>query len=223
MAYVPWALFGIMVLFGAIFAIVALRQSGKANAAADRADQAHAALAAMEQRARAAEAQIAEAQQRAQMAEQRIAHAEERAQKAKEAGKAAEAAAEEAQRRAEQALAEARRADSALQQRRNEADEKARKSEMRARSLHDWAKQQWEARREPDRQKAQAQQGSFQAQLDAFLELRRTPITFRVETEIDRMAAPLIERHAGSDERVVVEGDLVRITFPVDPSQGFRA
>jgi hypothetical protein len=49
------------------------------------------------------------------------------------------------------------------------------------------------------------------------------PVTFRIDSEIDRMAGPLIERHAAADEKVVVQSDLVRITFPVDDSKGFRA
>ncbi|MEQ9076591.1 MAG: hypothetical protein RLP09_22225, partial [Sandaracinaceae bacterium] len=73
-----------------------------------------------------------------------------------------------------------------------------------------------------DRQKAQGQQGSFQAQLDAFLDYRRKPVTFRVEGEIDRMAAPLLGGYA-QDETVEVDGDLVRVTYPVDPALGFRA
>jgi hypothetical protein len=36
------------------------------------------------------------------------------------------------------------------------------------------------------------------------------------------LAAPLLGRQA-TNEQVEVEGDLVRIGFPVDPSQGFRA
>ncbi|HJL18996.1 MAG TPA: hypothetical protein RMH99_25260 [Sandaracinaceae bacterium LLY-WYZ-13_1] len=222
-AYLPWALFGVMVLFGAVFALVAVLQARKAGKAQDDAEAARMQLAQVEARARAAEARIQEAEQRANMAEQRITHAEERVEKAREAAKAAEARAEDAERRAGEAQQAAQRADSALQQRRDEAEEKARKAQLRARSLIDWARQQWEARREPDRQKAQGQQGSFQAQLEAFLEYRKKPITFRIDSEIDRMAGPLIERYAGEQEHVQVQGDLVRVTFPVDASKGFRA
>ncbi len=142
--------------------------------------------------------------------------------KARDAAKSAEARAEEAERRAQQAEGDARRADSALQQRRSAAEEKARQAEQRARALIDWARGQWEARREPDRQRAQGQQGSFQAQLEAYLEYRREPVGFRVENEIDRMAAPLMARFA-QNERVDVQGDFVRVSFPVDPALGFRA
>ena len=167
-AIVPWILFGIMVLFGLIFAIVAWRATRRAGDMEEGAERAQHALSQME------------ARQRAQQA------------------------------------------DSALQHRRDEAQEKQRKSQARARSLLSWARQQWEARREPDRQKAQGQQGSFQAQLDAFLDYRRKPVTFRVEGEIDRMAAPLLGGYA-QDETVEVDGDLVRVTYPVDPALGFRA
>ena len=47
-------------------------------------------------------------------------------------------------------------------------------------------------------------------------------MTFRVEGEIDRMAAPLLGGYA-QDETVEVDGDLVRVTYPVDPALGFRA
>lgn len=222
LAIVPWALFGIMVLFGMIFALVALRATGKARDAEEKATAAQLQLAQMTARAQAAEGRIMQAEQRASLAEQRIAHAEERMTRAKEAAKEAEARAAEAERRSQQAYDEARRADSALQQRRSAAEEKARQAEQRARSLLEWAKSQWEARREPDRQRAQGQQGSFQAQLEAFLEYRREPVGFRVESEIDRMAAPLLARFA-QNERVDVQGDFVRVSFPVDPSLGFRA
>ena len=222
LAIIPWVLFGIMVLFGIIFAIVAWRSTRRANDAEERADRVTAAYQQMEARAMTAESLIQQANQRAQIAEQQIAHAEEKAQKARDVAKAAEQNAEEAARRAEAARAEAQRADSQLQARRDDADDKVRKAEQRARSLLAWAKQQWEARRETDRQKAQGQQGSFQAQLDAYLEYRRLPITFRAETEIDRMCAPMMTRFA-TDETVDAQGDLVRITFPVDAAAGFRA
>lgn len=221
-AIVPWACFGIMFLFGSFFAVFSLLARKRANEMEDRANEAQLALAQMEARARAAEARIAQAEQRAQLAEQRVAHAEERMSKAKDAAKDAEARKAEAERNAQQALDEARRADSALQQRRDAAQEKARQADQRARSLLDWARQQWEARREPDRQQAQGRQGSFQAQLEAFLELRRAPVSFRVESEIDRMAAPLLARFA-QKEQVEVQGDDVRVRFPVDASLGFRA
>ncbi len=219
----PWALFGIMVLFGAIFAVVAWAATRRANAAEDRAHLASGALAQMEARARAAEARIGAAEQRAQLAEQRIGHAEERMQKARDVAKSAEQRAADALARAERAEQSARQADAQLQHRRDAAQDKARKAELRARSLLDWAKQQWEARREPDRQKAQAVQGAFQQQLEAYLGHRRQPITFRVEGEIDQLAAPLIPRYASADQAVVIEGNLVRVSFTVDASLGFRA
>lgn len=221
-AIVPWACFGIMFLFGTFFAVAALLARKRAGEMEDKANAAQLALAQMESRAQAAESRIAQAEQRAQLAEQRIAHAEERVAKAKEAAKEAEARMAEAEQRAQQALDQARRADSALQQRKNAAEEKARQAEQRARGLIEWARQQWESRREPDRQQAQGQQGSFQAQLEAFLELRRAPVSFRVDSELDRMAAPLLSRFA-QHEQVEVQGDQVLVRFPVDASLGFRA
>lgn len=223
LAIVPWALFGIMVVFGMIFSIVALRAVRRANDAEDRADAATAALAQMEQRALGAESQINEAVQRAQIAEQRIHHAEDRMQKARDVAKAAEQQAQAAGHRAQQAASQAQQADASLRERRDAAADKTRKADARARSLLQWATQQWAARREPDRQKAQAVQGAFQQQLDAYLQHRAAPIVFRAESEIDRMAAPLIERYAAATQTVQREGDLVRIHFPVDPSLGFRA
>ncbi|HEY8428336.1 MAG TPA: hypothetical protein VIL20_08175 [Sandaracinaceae bacterium] len=222
MAIVPWALFGIMVLFGAVFALVALRATGRARAAEEKASSAELRLAQMTARAQLAEGSIADAEQRARMAEQRAAHAEERAARAEEAARQAEARAAEAERRMQEAYEHARRADAAFRERKSAAEEKARQAEARARALLEWARSQWEARREPDRQRAQARQGSFQAQLEAYLEHRRAPVAFRLESEIDRMAAPLLNRFA-QDERVEVQGDDVRISFPVDASLGFRA
>jgi len=219
----PWALFGIMVLFGTLFAFVAWRTTRRANDAEQRAGHASNALAQMEARAQSAESRIAQAEQRAQMAEQRIAHAEDRMQKARDVAKIAEQKAVDANRRADEAASSARHADSQLQNRRDEAQDTARKAEQRARSLVEWAKQQWEVRREPDRQKAQAVQGAFQQQLEAYLGHRRQPITFRVDGEVDRLAAPLISRYAPADQTVALEGDLVRISFAVDASLGFRA
>jgi chromosome segregation ATPase len=221
-AIVPWTCFGVMFLFGAFFAVVSLLARKRAGELEDKANGIQMALAQMEARAYAAESRIAAAEQRAQLAEQRIAHAEERTAKAKDAAKDAESRKAEAERSAQQALDEARRADSALQQRKSAAEEKARQSEQRARGLLEWARQQWEARREPDRQQAQGQQGSFQAQLDAFLELRRAPVSFRVESEVDRMAAALLPRFA-QQEHVEVQGESVTVRFPVDASLGFRA
>ena len=219
---VPWALFGVMVVFGTIFAMVSWRASKRASAAEDRLARMEAALSSTEQRAQHAESQIEQADARARAAEARIAEAERRAEQARDTARAAELRAEDMERRADGALAEAQRADSQLQARRMEAQDKARKAEQRAQSLLEWAKQQWETRREPDRQKAQGLQGSFQAQLDAFLSYRREPISFRVESEIDRLAAPLIERFA-KGETIEVRGDEIRVGFPVDASQGFRA
>ncbi|MEC7524737.1 MAG: hypothetical protein VYE22_32960 [Myxococcota bacterium] len=221
-AIVPWVLFGIMVLFGLIFAIVAWRATRRAGDQEEAAERAKMALSQMEARARAAEGQIADAQARAQRAEASIADAEERARRAEQAAEDARRAAAQASGQAQQALQRAQQADSALQQRRDEAAEKQRKAQGRARSLLSWARQQWESRREADRQKAQGVEGSFQAQLDAFLGHRRAPVTFRVEGEIDRMAAPLLGQYV-QDEDVQVDGDLVRVTYPVDPSLGFRA
>ncbi|MBN4049514.1 hypothetical protein JYT86_00490, partial [bacterium AH-315-N03] len=157
------------------------------------------------------------------LAEQRIAHAEDKAIKARDVAKLAERKAEEASTAANQARDEAQRADASLRDRQNAAQDKTRKADKRARSLLDWAMQQWNTRREPDRQKAQAVQGAFQQQLDAYLSYRRIPVTFRVDSEVDRIAAPLIKNYAPADQTVSIEGDLVRITFPVDPSLGFRA
>ncbi|MCA9610597.1 MAG: hypothetical protein KC619_33610, partial [Myxococcales bacterium] len=70
---------------------------------------------------------------------------------------------------------------------------------------------------------AQAVEGPFQAQFDAYLANRRMPVVFRVDGEIDRMAGPLIERYAAPGQQVQLDGDLVRVTFSVDPSLGFRA
>lgn len=223
MAILPWALFGIMVVFGMIFAVVAWMATRRANRAEDQAEAARLALTDTETRARTAEEAIAAAQQRAALAEQRIAHAEDKASKAHEVAKVAERKAEDAATATDRAEDEARRADAALRERKDAAQDRTRKADTRARSLLDWAAQQWNARREPDRQKAQAVQGAFQEQLDAFLSYRRVPVTFRIDSDIDRVAAPLIERYAPADQTVVIEGDLVRITFPVDPSLGFRA
>ena len=63
-AIVPWILFGIMVLFGLIFAIVAWRATRRAGDMEEGAERAQHALSQMEARARAAEGQIAEAQAR---------------------------------------------------------------------------------------------------------------------------------------------------------------
>lgn len=219
----PWALFGVMVLFGMIFAVVAWMATRRANDTEARAEQALSAFAAMEARARTAEQQIQAAEQRAHLAEQRIAHAEDRMQKARDVAKAAEQKAVEAEERARRATEDARRADAELRERRDAASDKLRQAETRARSLLEWAKQQWEARREPDRQKAQAVQGPFQAQLDAYLANRRMPVVFRVDGEIDRLAGPMIERFAVAGQMVQLDGDLVRVTFAVDPSLGFRA
>ncbi|MBZ0116510.1 MAG: hypothetical protein K8H88_05940, partial [Sandaracinaceae bacterium] len=60
------------------------------------------------------------------------------------------------------------------------------------------------------------------AQLEAFLELRRAPISFTVSGEVDRLAAPMMPQ-AATTERVAVQGDFVSITYPVDASLGFRA
>jgi chromosome segregation ATPase len=222
LAIVPWALFGIMVLFGMIFAAIAWRATRRANDAEDKLNAAQMQLAQVEARAKAAEARIAETEQRARAAEARIADAERRASEAQEAARQADARAGQAEQRAGRALDEARRADSALRDRKNAADEKARHADQRARALLDWSRSEWESRREPDRQRAQAKQGSFQAQLEAFLEYRRAPVQFRVESEIDRLAAPLIPRFA-EREQVDVQGDTVRVSFPVDASLGFRA
>jgi hypothetical protein len=221
--YVAWILFAVMTLFGLVFAIVAVLAYRRANREGDRADAAAGQLAQMTQRAQAAEAMIAEAQARAQAAEQRIMHAESGAQRAIDEKRAAEQAAADAARRAREAAEAAQRADASLRERKDALTEKQRQAEQRARSLLEWAKGQWEARREPDRQRAQGQQGNFQAQLDAFLELRRQPVSFRVENEIDRAAAPLIAGFAPAGQQVDVQGDLVRISYPVDPSLGFRA
>jgi len=223
LVFLPWALFGVMVLFAFTFAIVAWRASSKAGQALDDADAARAALGAMEQRARAAEGQIQQANQRADLAQQQIQHAEDRMQKARDVAKAAEQRAEEAERRAQEALSEAQRADSQLQQRRDHAADQQRRADDRARSLLSWAQQQWEDRRESDRQKAQSVQGAFQQQLDAYLGYRRAPITFRVDGEVDRLAAPKITQFAEPGWLVELDGDLVRVTFPVDASKGFRA
>ncbi|MBX3272208.1 MAG: hypothetical protein KF729_18230 [Sandaracinaceae bacterium] len=223
LAILPWALFGVMVLFGIIFAIVAWSATRRAAAAEERAEQASGAYGYVEARARSAEQQIAVAEQRATLAEQRIAHAEDRMQKARDVAKAAEQRAAEAEQRAADALREAQRADSELRERRDAASDRARQAETRARALLDWAKGQWEARREPDRQQAQAVQGPFQAQLDAYLAYRAAPIVFRVDGDVDRLAGPLIERYAAPGQHVALDGDVVRVTFPVDPSLGFRA
>jgi len=137
--------------------------------------------------------------------------------------KVAEKKAEAAEQAAREAAEAAHRADSALRERQDAAQSQARKADKRARTLLDWAKQQWEARREPDRQKAQNVQGAFQQQLDAYLSYRRLPVTFRVDSEIDRIAAPLIKQFAVEGQAVEVDGDLVRVTFTVDPGLGFRA
>lgn len=223
LAILPWALFGVMVLFGTIFAVVAWMATRRANAAEAAGAHAVSAYSQMEARALAAEQQIARSEQRAHLAEQRIAHAEDRMQKARDVARVQEQKAEEAEARARRAEEDARRADSELQQRRDANADKARQAETRARSLLEWAQQQWEARREPDRQKAQAIQGPFQAQLDAYLANRRMPVAFRVDGEIDQLAAPLISRYAPPSQQVQLEGDLVRVTFAVDPSLGFRA
>ncbi|MEZ4338618.1 MAG: hypothetical protein R3B82_18505 [Sandaracinaceae bacterium] len=223
LAALPWALFGVMVLFGIIFAIVAWMATRRANEAEARGAHATTAFSQMEARAKTAEQQIAAAEQRAHLAEQRIAHAEDKMQKARDVAKAAEQRAAEAEERARRAEDDARRADGQLQQRKAAAADKAQQAEIRARSLIEWAKQQWEARREGDRQKAQAVEGPFQAQLDAYLANRRMPVVFRVDGEIDRMAGPLIERYAAPGQQVQLDGDLVRVTFSVDPSLGFRA
>lgn len=223
LAVLPWALFGVMVLFGMIFAVVAWMATRRANDAEARGEHATSAFSQMEARARTAEQQIAAAEQRAALAEQRIAHAEERMQKARDVAKAAEERAAAAEERARRAEDDARRADGQLQQRKAAVADKAQQAETRARALIEWAKQQWEARRESDRQKAQAVEGPFQAQLDAYLANRRMAVVFRVDGEIDRMAGPLIERYAAPGQHVQLEGDLVRVTFSVDPSLGFRA
>lgn len=222
LALIPWALFALMAMFGAIFAILAWRYSGNARKAISDADRLRAALAEMEARAQHAESQIAAAQQRAQAAEQRIAEAEARAQDAERRAQQAEQRARDAEQRASGALADAQRADSQLQQRRDAASEKARKATARARSLLDWARQQWVNRQENDRSRAQGTQGSFQAQLDAYLQYRRAPVTFRLESEVDQMAGPQLQGMA-TNETVTVEGQDVKIGFPVDPALGFRA
>ena len=222
LAFVPWILFAVMVVFGAAFSIIAWRASGKARKAESEAERLRDALAQMEQRAQAAESQIQQVGQRAGSAEQQIAQFEREAQEAKQKARQAEERAREAEQRAESAYAEAQRADAQLRERQSEAQDKARKAETRARSLLDWARQQWMARQESDRSRAQAIQGSFQAQLDAYLDYRRAPVTFRVESEIDQLAAPHIPSMATS-ENVRIDGQDVRIEFPVDPSKGFRA
>lgn len=221
-AIVPWACFGVMFIFGGFFAVFALLARKRANEMEERAKGAQLTLAQMEARAQTAERRLAQAEQRAQAAEQRIAHAETQMNKANEAAREAEGRAAEAEQRAVEAAGRARQADSALQARRDAAAEKARQAEQRARALLEWARQQWDARREPDRQRAQGQHGSFQAQLDSFLDYRRAPVLFRVESEIDRMAAPLLTRFA-REEQVEVQGDQVRVRFAVDASLGFRA
>lgn len=220
---IPWTLFGVMVLFGILFAVIAWSATRRAQRAVDEAETAQAALTQMESRAKSAEGRIQAAEQRAQLAEQRIDHAEERMNKAREVAKRAERRAEEAAQRADGAVADARRADAQLQQRRDHAAEQQRKATERARSLLKWAREQWESRRESDRQKAQQVQGAFQQQLDAYLGYRRVPIAFRVDGEVDRIAAPMISGYAEPGWSVDLDGDLVRVTFPVDASLGFRA
>lgn len=222
LALIPWALFALMATFGAVFAMLAWKYSGKARKAVSEAERLRAALAEMEARARNAEGQIAAAQQRAQAAEQRIAEAEARAQDAERRAQQAEQRVRDAEQRASGAMAEAQRADSQLQQRRDAAAEKSRKATARAKSLLDWARQQWVSRQESDRSRAQGMQGSFQAQLDAYLQYRRTPVTFRLESEVDQMAGPQLQGMA-KDETVTVQGQDVQIAFPVDPALGFRA
>ena len=66
-------------------------------------------------------------------------------------------------------------------------------------------------------------EGSFQAQLEAYLQNRRAAITFRVDSEVDQLAAPIIVSLAEPGQRITHDGDLVRVEFPVDESLGFRA
>ena len=221
-AVVPWALFGIMVLFGMIFSIVAWRATRKAADQEDRADQLAAELAQMTARAQSAEARIQQAENRANLAEVQIGQFADSEARAREQALEKEREAARAKAEAEGAFAAAARADSELQERRDAAADKARRAEQRAKSLMEWARSQWESRRETDRQRAQAQQGSFQAQLEIFLESRRAPVMFRTETEVDRLAANDFARYAGSGT-VQVQGDEVRVSYPVDPAQGFRA
>ncbi|MGE0787428.1 MAG: hypothetical protein AB7S26_17275 [Sandaracinaceae bacterium] len=222
-AYIPWALFGIMVFFGLVFAIVAWSATRRAGAAEDAAESARAQEAQALARAEAAERRLHELEHRASSAEARIAGEQERAQRADARARELEARAAEESRRAESALEEAKRADAELRERRDAVADRDKRADARARSLLDWARQEWEKRRESDRQRAQAVQGSFQAQLDAYLEHRRAPITFRADSEVDQLAAPRIVAHARAGEQVSHEGELVRVRFPVDPSQGFRA
>ena len=221
-AIVPWALFVVMVLFGMVFCIIAWRGYGRAKRATQELQAIRGQLEHAVRRAEHAEAQIAAANQRANLAEQQVAHAEGLAQRAKEEARQAFDVAGDAAAREREALERAQEADRALRERRSAAEAKNRQAEARARALLDWAKSEWESRREGDRQKAQAQHGSFSAQLEQYLTLRAAPVTFRVESDVDRLAAPLIERYA-SEQTVDVDGDLVKVVFPVDSSLGFRA
>ncbi len=222
-AYIPWILFGVMAFFGIVFAALAWSATRRRHAAEDAAEGAVARAAAAEQRAKAAEDALAALERRASSAEAQVSASERRAADAQRAARELEERAAAEARRAEEARQDALRADQELRERRDAASEMTRKAEARARSLLSWAKAEWEKRREPDRQKAQAVQGSFQAQLDAYLEHRRAPITFRADSEVDRLAAPIVVQIAEADQRVERDGDLVRVSFPVDPSLGFRA
>src|SRR5688500_7920804 len=98
--FIPWALFGIMVLFGGVFAVVALRASNRASAAEERAAQVAAQLRQVMQRAQGAESLISQAEQRAFAAEARVAQAEAAAAQARDMVKAADARAAGAEERA---------------------------------------------------------------------------------------------------------------------------
>jgi chromosome segregation ATPase len=218
----PWALFGLSSLFGFVFAILAWRASRRAEDADDSAGLARHRVADTEARAARAEARIAHAEQRAQEAEHRIAQAEDAMRRAAEAADRAEQRARDAEQRAQAALESARRAEAGFRERRDAAEQQGRQAEQRARTLAEWARGTWESRREADRQRAQGQQGSFQAQLDAYLQFRRVPVSFRAESDLDRLASAQIARFGG-DARVTVQGEHVSFEFPVDPSLGFRA
>ncbi|HHH29539.1 MAG TPA: hypothetical protein ENK57_14495, partial [Polyangiaceae bacterium] len=82
LSILPWALFGVMVLFASMFAIVAWMSTRRANGIEDREGLARHTLRGLEERAVAAEQQIERAHEEARAAEQRAADAEARAQRA---------------------------------------------------------------------------------------------------------------------------------------------
>jgi type IV secretory pathway VirB10-like protein len=223
MALLPWILFGVMFLVGLAFAVATIVQTSKVGKARGETDAARMEVSTLERRAQNAEYQLREAQTRLAAAERQIQQAREGAALAQADRERAAAEKAEAERRAEEALERARRADASLQERVDLAAERERQAEARARGLLEWALQQHEERREPDRRQAQGQVEGFQAQLDAFIELRRAPVRFRTEAQLDRMASPHLARFAPDGVHVDVQGDDVSVYFPVDASQGFRA